>query len=988
MRGKLCLLVGVCAAALSNPVFAQQAKPAAAEASNGIQEIIVTAQRQSQRLQEVPIAVSAFNAQALERQQIKTTSDLQLSLPNVTFSKTNFTTSSFTIRGIGQLCVGESCEPSTAIHLNDSPLSSSTRLFEGQFYDLAQIEVLRGPQGTLFGRNATGGVVNIHTAPPVMGKFEASADAEYGNYNDVRVKGMINVPLGETVAVRAAGFYQRRDGYTKNLYDGTKIDSRDNYGLRASLRWEPSSRTTFDIVGQYFHEKDSRMRSQKQECQTDPTGVLGCLSGELGSGVTNGNSLLGSILTSKELFAVKGLPAALALGSIYGPNAYGTAINPTDPRAVYTAYTPTYYSVDTIIQARLKQEIGDNFELHVDANYEYTNVDSTQDYNNQVEDRSTIQSGLNTLYALGNNLVYPAGDPRGPVYASYLGPVSKALMPNGPGGKLCTSAPTADGTGVFGGHAICSMAPLQLDRSDEVSNSWSAEAIFSSKLSGPFNFLVGGIYSHYKINYNDYFVNNTGLDYFGGVAGTFTAFASGKPASFLATPYYDNNTNYFGSNSYGLFGEAYFKVNDKLKLTAGLRYNHDEKVVSAHTSTFNALVPFGTTNAQAAILAVLPNAVQRSQGHALTGRAVLDWQVTPNNLIYLSYSRGYKGGGFNPPLSEAVKNLGVPTTFAPETVDSFEIGSKNSFGNGQLQLNLTGFYYNYKNLQLSAIVARTSLNENISAHVYGLEAEAVLRPIRAFTVNISASYLHTEVSQDALFGSTRDPGAGRADAVIIKDLANSSNCAVAPNTVGNAAGANAFVNEANTFINNGLIAGIPAGAGLQPTQAFPSNGGIKSTGAYSICDVLVGLAGAPANLGGGLAFDPKGISVFLSGIPINLKGHQLPGAPNYKVSIGAQYEIPVNTLKLTPRVDVHYTGESTGSVFNGRVNAVPSYIQVNAQLQLDGPDRKWYLKAFVENLTNSNSITGEYVTDQSSGLFTNIFTLDPRRYGVAAGFKF
>jgi len=93
-------------------------------------------------------------------------------------------------------------------------------------------------------------------------------------------------------------------------------------------------------------------------------------------------------------------------------------------------------------------------------------------------------------------------------------------------------------------------------------------------------------------------------------------------------------------------------------------------------------------------------------------------------------------------------------------------------------------------------------------------------------------------------------------------------------------------------------------------------------------------------------------------------------------------------MALTPRVDVHYTGESTGSVYNGPVNAIPSYIQVNAQVQLDGPNHKWYLRAFVENLTNSNSITGEYVTDQSSGLFTNIFTLDPRRYGVAAGFKF
>jgi outer membrane receptor protein involved in Fe transport len=176
---------------------------------------------------------------------------------------------------------------------------------------------------------------------------------------------------------------------------------------------------------------------------------------------------------------------------------------------------------------------------------------------------------------------------------------------------------------------------------------------------------------------------------------------------------------------------------------------------------------------------------------------------------------------------------------------------------------------------------------------------------------------------------------------------------------------------------------VNAGAGLEGTTAFPAGGGIASTGAYSICAALQGVAAAD-----GTAFDPKGISVYTSGIPVNIRGNQLPGAPNYKISIGAQYEIPLDRMTLTPRVDVHYTGESTGSIFNGEVNAIPSYIQVNAQIQLDGPDHKWYLKAFVENLTNSNSITGEYVTDQSSGLFTNVFSLDPRRYGVGVGVKF
>ncbi len=340
MRAKLTLLAGVCAGAIATPAFAQDADPTPIGS-----EIVVTAQRSSERLQDVPIAVSAFNAEALDKQQIKNTSDLQLTLPNVTFTKTNFTSSSFTIRGIGDLCVGVTCDSATAIHLNDAPLFG-TRLFEGEFYDLAQIEVLRGPQGTLFGRNATSGVVNIKTARPNLAAFGAAAEVEYGNYNGMKAKGMINVPLGETLAVRLAGYYLKRDGYTQNLYDDTRIDDRDMYGLRGSLRFEPGTGTTIDIVAQYFHERDNRMRIQKQQCQRDPTGILGCLNATRNYEFTNGNSTLGTIFASQEFFRIRGVPSGPApfpdfsVGSLYGPDVFASAVNPADPRVVNTAFTP------------------------------------------------------------------------------------------------------------------------------------------------------------------------------------------------------------------------------------------------------------------------------------------------------------------------------------------------------------------------------------------------------------------------------------------------------------------------------------------------------------------------------------------------------------------------------------------------------------------------------------------------------------------------
>jgi len=353
---------------------------------------------------------------------------------------------------------------------------------------------------------------------------------------------------------------------------------------------------------------------------------------------------------------------------------------------------------------------------------------------------------------------------------------------------------------------------------------------------------------------------------------------------------------------------------------------------------------------------------------------VLDYKITDDNLIYASYSRGYKSGGINPPLSPI---FAVPTTFGPETVDSFEIGSKNSFLNGTLRLNLTGFYYKYKNLQLSRIVARTSVNDNVSADIYGVEAEAVISPVRSLLVNLGASYLHTKVSEDKFLADPRNPSGGRTDAVIIKDLQNASNCAVIPNTAGNVVGVNTYVGAVNS------------GIGLRAPTPVPGTG---TTGAYSICGVLASTAANPPAALRALFGVPTGalpFTVLGSGVEVNLKGNQLPQAPTYKFSAGIQYTARLaNGMSFVPRADLTYTGESYASIFGGDINRMKGYAIINAQLQLNGVDDRWFIRGFVANLTNNSAITGQYVTDQSSGLFTNIFTLEPRRYGLAAGFKF
>ncbi len=983
MRVKATLLAGICAGAVAVPVHAQSAADSDLEDPRiNAPTIIVTAQRQNQSLQEVPIAVSAFDAEALEAQQIENASDLQLTLPNVSFTKSNFTSASFTIRGIGDLCVGVSCDSATAIHLNSAPLFG-TRLFETEYFDLERIEVLRGPQGTLFGRNATSGVVNVVTAKPDLSGFGAALEGEYGNFDSIKAKGMINIPIGDAIGVRLAGFYLNRDGFTENLYDNSRIDDRDMYAVRGSLRFEPGANTTIDLMGYYFREDDNRLRIQKQKCQFDPTGVLGCLNNRRDFSKNNTNATFTGTLASQEFLAIQGIPAAFGLNSLYGPGGYANFQEPNDPRQVRTAFTPTYFADELQLQAHLDQSIG-AFNLSLTGTYQEGSVDSRQDYNLGVTDRSQLAPALNTLAFFAANGI-PTGLPAPfppfvPGSSAYFSPIAQALIPGGPGGQLCTSDNRFGDQGAFEGFSLCSNEALQFDRSNQTGKAWSAEAIISSDFDGPFNFLVGGIYANSRVSENSYYVNAFAIDYIAGLLGTFTAFgnqnADGTPAplppSYLATSFFRNRTLDFELESFGIFGEVYFDISDTLKFTGGLRYNDDSKNITARSTLASFLNPFanddpysspfvGTFDADPGIAGNQLTQFREVSFDEITGRAVLDWQITPDNLIYASYSRGYKSGGINPPLQPI---FAVNDTFEPESIDAFEIGSKNTLANGALQLNATAFYYKYTDLQLSRIIARTSVNDTIDADIWGVELESIIRPSYNWLINMNFSYLNAKVAGDQFFSNPRDPGGGDPTAVIIKDITNGANCAVT------GAGANAFVSAVNP------------GLGLQGPTAFPSDGGIASTGAFSICSVLQAQAAAI-----GPAFG--GIQVLSPGVEVNLRGNKLPQAPEMKASLGVQYTAEfASGMSLVPRFDLAFTGEQFGNVFNGRVNRIAPFVQANAQIQLNSASDRWFVRGFVQNIFDSNSETGLYVTDASSGLFTNIFTLDPRRYGIGVGVTF
>ncbi len=220
-------------------------------------------------VQSIPISITALSQEQLTATQTAGGPDLVKQVPNLTFSKTNFTGYNIQIRGIGTQAISVTTDPAVAVALNDIPFLRN-HFFEQEFYDLAQAEVLRGPQGTLYGRNATAGVVNLVTAKP-SDQFEAMASGEIGNYHQKRFEGMVNIPIvDDRVDLRIAGEWTKRQGYSFNELTHQRIDGRDLWSGRITLGLKPIEHLQITAMWEHFSENDDRMRTAKQLCKTAP----------------------------------------------------------------------------------------------------------------------------------------------------------------------------------------------------------------------------------------------------------------------------------------------------------------------------------------------------------------------------------------------------------------------------------------------------------------------------------------------------------------------------------------------------------------------------------------------------------------------------------------------------------------------------------------------------------------------------------------------
>ena len=978
-----------------------------------VQALIVTAQKREENIQDVPIAMSAFTQEDLTRSQVAGGPDLMTQVPNFTFTKTNFSGYSIQIRGIGTQAISATTDAAVAVAFNNTPFIRN-RFFEQEFYDLQRVEVLRGPQGTLYGRNATAGVVNIISAKPSFG-YEARLSGDVSNYSSSRIEGMINVPLVEDkVALRLAGAWTKREGYDTNQITGNPIDGRDLWSTRLSIRFAPTDSIQANLIWEHFQEDDDRLRSGKQLCKTDEITQIGGYPTTHYQGFPGAQNLLfGGIqgtfsqgcapasLYAPESFQTPNgiaLPYYIPLGAVFLPTAlddpYVSRTQSRDLRVIESTVDPKYRAKSDLAEIQINVDVADGLTLSSETAYSADVLFSMEDYNR-----------FNTAPG--------AWDQTSNERAGVLTP--------GPNG------------GIFCDPQLgCSDRLVAVDVSTARSRQFSQEFRLASDKDGPFNFSVGVNFLRYDTEDKYYvFINSISLisalspygkngphpPYMANVTDNADCLKAGfilpdptKGAPILNCTYMDPNPigslndlghNYFLSRnpykliSYAVFGEAYYNITDSLKLTAGLRWTVDKKEAPLIPSWLLASGTVGYPVAE----------VVEQEWREPTGRLTLDWKpdlgFTDETLLYASYAHGYKAGGANPPrygvaiyqgqLADTIiaESATHPKTFEPEFVNAFEIGAKNTLLDGRLTLNSDAFYYDYTGYQISQIVDRSAVNMNFDAKVWGFEVEADWRPLENLRLGFKGGYEKTRVADgekavDIMDRSDGDRVGYLADGtpfhwVVVRPFPSiPSNCVMpdylwahdgglfrVSNNTGGSPGPceQAYLMGFDPITNQPYVAN-PLGGG--PNQNQYSNGG---SGVIYTDYPGFNPATAPNN---GEGFDK------------DLSGHELPNAPHFTATITGDYTIPLpNDWLATLHTDLYYQSEAWTRIFNmPGYDKLKAYTNVNFAAIFSNETAGWKVMAYVKNAFDRDSITGAFLNSDDTGLTTNVFLTEPRLYGL------
>jgi iron complex outermembrane receptor protein len=610
------------------------------------EKIVVTAQKRVQNLQEVGVSVTAFNDEQLKALGWDNSMDVAAQTPGLVATSNTGDTSNialFSIRGVNQGDFAEGQEAPIAIY-NDEVYLSSPGASGAPSFDLARIEVLRGPQGTLYGRNATGGLVHFISNKPTE-YFESAIDMTVAEYGQLSITGFVSGALSDSVQGRLAVYDNKDDGYVSNA-SGPDYRSDDTTSVRAMVNFDISDETSLLMIAR-FTDIDTRGGVYNNRAtKSTADGPIFCQSGDTDCGAGIRYDANGELEEFQGFFdADKSAPTS---GSLF------------DPR-----------------NGQLDDGIGG---VH----------DGAFDFDGGVDrESSSLTATLNTEFSNGIYLTsvtdFTTSD------KEYREDDDSSAL------DLVTYVSTADVEQLS--------QELRID-GDTDKLRWT-----------------GGVYF---LNIKNEF------------SGAFQFPSDGYLPKFVA----DSQTD-----TVSIFGQVDVDLSKSLLLTAGLRWTEDDKELSYQ------LTGQGAVTADGSDFLYTGDVYDFTRTDAeFSGKLQLDWQVSDDQLFYVGYNRGTKGGGFNTPSDGF--SLASEVGFEPEVLTSYEVGSKTSFADGNGRFNTSVFYYDYDNYQGFFFSGTTSLLINSEASFVGGEAELTYATDNGWDFLLGLSILDTEVNGASNDGTT------------------------------------------------------------------------------------------------------------------------------------------------------------------------------------------------------------------------------------------
>ncbi len=826
----------VVAVAFAAPAHAQAnpAPQAAQEIADSNGDIVVVAQGRAQLLSDVPVAVSAVTAETLQNSGANDIRQLNQVAPSLLVSSTgNEANGSARIRGIGTVGDNPGLESSVAVFI-DGVYRSRSGIGLNELGEIERVEVLRGPQGTLGGRNSSAGLISIVSKKPEF-DFGGNVEGTYGNYNYYRLSGSITGPLSTTLAARLDGVYVKRDGFYRDTTNNVDVNNRDRFFVRGQLLWNPSSDISVRLIGDYTQRIEACCAATYVDSSVNP------YIGNLNNVATPINSPTGNNIIN--VLRDLGQPLS-AFNQGYGRN---ISVSPGRTFAGKTT--------DGGVSLEVGWDLG---------GAKLTSITAYRDYKNG-QGSDTDYSAVDILYRANNS-----------------------------------------------------------DNNYRQFRTFTQELRLQGKaFDDKLDWLIGGFYANEKLQVADNLRFGSQYGRFatcrivsgGGLAPLYSPTSPGclaaRPPLFgAASPIvygaFDtlDSINDKGStrdlynqtsDNWALFTHDIVHLSNKLDLTLGLRYTHDVKNFNATFGNDNAacvaneaaLTPFLTTglgpvsgaliglscqgNSTAELNGVAINS-RRSEGE-FTGTAILSWRPIDHLMVYGSYSRGYKAGGFNLDRSALkspiLKIGGVPTTtfaaaggaqalvgnlqFDPEKVNAFEIGAK--YATGPFSLSVAAFRQQFTNFQLNTFngavflvqtvngcntgldpATRTCAASNTTYGVVsqGVELEAALRPAHNFRVALGLTYTAAKYRKDLVGNAS-----GAALDAALRDLPG-NNLSNAPEVV--TTGSLTWTPEIGKSGLSGLvyIDGRMTGDYNTGSDLFPQ----KAQDGFFLVNARVGLRGA------------------------------------------------------------------------------------------------------------------------------------------------